>query len=317
MFFDPDHSGAPPPDMPNPRGLVVWVRNKFLTGLAVVTPLIVTWWILQFVYKVLHDWSLPLQQFTVSRINELAGRQIIDPASEGFLMFEKFVGVLIPLVVLIALGVLASNVIGRQVVEAIDRLLLRVPFISFIYKTLKQVIDAFKNFGGNGKAGFKRVVYIDYPSTGAAMIGFVTGYFHEKVKKKDMAMVFIPGALSPMTGLLLVVEKERLMDAPMTMEEAMKMIFSGGLVGPDAQPASLGKPPTITLPAPAPVAGPEDLPPGLPVAEADDHLATAPIPAASDAAPAAAATATPLEGEAQPRAKSKLRRAFSALTGAQ
>jgi uncharacterized membrane protein len=301
MFFDPDNTGAPSPDMPSPRGLVVWVRNKFLTGLAVITPVIVTWWILQFVYKVLHDWSLPLQQFSVSRINELAGEQIIDPASTGFLMFEKFVGVLIPLAALIALGVLASNVIGRQVVEAIERLLLRVPFISFIYKTLKQVIDAFKNFGG--KAGFKRVVNVDYPSTGAWMIGFVTGYFHEKNKKKDMDMVFVPGALIPMTVLLLVVEKERLMDAPMSMEEAMKMIFSGGLVGPD----SPGSKRPSTAPAPVPVAMPHDLPPGLPVADTDDHPASE--PPTMEPAPVLATTAGA-------PSKSKLRRAFSALTGA-
>ena len=301
MFFHPDNTGAPTPDNTSPRGLVVWVRNKFLTGLAVVTPLVVTWWILQFVYTVLHGWSLPLQQFTVSRVNELAGQQIIDPASAGFLMFEKFVGVLIPLAALIALGVLASNVIGRQVVEAIDRLLLRVPFISFIYKTMKQVIDAFKNFGG--KAGFKRVVYIDYPAAGAWMIGFVTGYYHEKVKKKDMAMVFVPGALSPMTGLLLVVEKDRLVDAPMTMEEAMKMIFSGGLVGPDS-PGS--KRPTVAA-APVPVTAPHDLPPGLPVADTDDHPPTD----APTMEPASVLMTT-----AGAPAKSKLRRAFSALTGA-
>lgn len=301
MFFDPDNTGAPPPDLPSPRGLVVWVRNKFLTGLAVITPVIVTWWILQFVYKVLHDWSLPLQQFSVSRINELAGKQIIDPGSTGFLMFEKFVGVLIPLAALIALGVLASNVIGRQVVEAIDRLLLRVPFISFIYKTLKQVIDAFKNFGG--KAGFKRVVYVDYPATGSWMIGFVTGYYYEKVKQKEMAMVFIPGALSPMTGLLLVVEKERVMDAPMTMEEAMKMIFSGGLVGPDWQGSARPSTPVVV---PIPVASPHDLPPGLPVADADDHT--------SVEAPVMMPTTSTVA--ADPPAKSKLRRAFSALTRA-
>ena len=207
---------------------------------------------------------------------------------------------LLPLAALIALGVLASNVIGRQVVEAIDRLLLRVPFISFIYKTMKQVIDAFKNFGG--KAGFKRVVYIDYPATGTWMIGFVTGYFHEKAKKKDMAMVFVPGALSPMTGLLLVVDKERLVDAPMSMEEAMKMIFSGGLVGPD----SPGSKHPSAAPAPMPVAMPHDLPPGLPVADTDDHPPTD-APAMQ---PSPVLTTT-----AGAPAKSKLRRAFSALTG--
>jgi len=246
--------------------VAVWVRDKFLTGLAVVTPLVVTWWILQFVYTVLHGWSLPCSNSRSARVNELAGRQIVDPASAGFLMFEKFVGVLIPLAASDRTGragfqrdwspggggyrppaaARALHQLHLQDDEAGDRMLC-------------------ENFGG--KAGFKRVVYIDYPATGAWMIGFVTGYYHEKVKKKDMAMVFVPGALSPMTGLLLVVEKERLVDAPMSMEEAMKMIFSGGLVGPD----SPGSKRPSTGPTPVTVAMPHDLPPGLPVADTDDH----------------------------------------------
>ena len=126
--------------------------------------------------------------------------------------------------------------------------------------SLKQVIDAFKNFGG--KQGFKRVVYISYPVEGMWMMGFVTGQFHDQKRNMPMSMVFIPGALSPMTGLLLAVETHRLSDAPMSMEEAMKLVFSGGLVAPESQ----GSP----VPAPAPTR--RDLPPGLPVADADDAL---------------------------------------------
>ena len=263
MFFDHDSPGASP-EPPSPRGMVVWTRNKFLTGLAVMAPLIVTFWVLQFVYNTLHDWSMPLQKFTVDSVNDAFGRQIIDPTSMGFIIFERCVGVMIPLAVLVALGTLASNVIGRKVVGAIDQLLLRVPFISFIYKSLKQVIDAFKSFGG--KQSFKRVVYIDYPSPGMWMLGFVTGQFHDRKAKKNMSLVFVPGALSPMTGLLLAVENERLTDAPMSMEDAMKMIFSGGLVPPDMPAAAA--PGTVPMPG----SGRRDLPPGLPVADADDAV---------------------------------------------
>ena len=271
MFFGPDIQGTPgvDPGSVHPRGLVVWLRNKFLTGLAVVTPLIVTFWILQFVYSSLHSWSTPLLQVFVDWVNGIAGSRAIDAAGSGFLLFERVVGVLIPIAVLVALGVLASNVIGRQVVETIDRLLLRVPFIRFIYRSLKQVIDAFKNFGG--KQGFKRVVYIDYPATGMWMLGFVTGQFHDRNRNKAMSLVFIPGALSPMTGLLLAVETERLADAPMSMEEAMKLVFSGGLVAPDSQQAARPATEPVAVPPPR-----QDLPPGLPVADADDTIS--PIP---------------------------------------
>ncbi|MDB6116468.1 MAG: hypothetical protein JWO08_249, partial [Verrucomicrobiaceae bacterium] len=240
-----------------------WFRNKFFAGLAVATPLILTYWILQFVYDRLHGWSEPILLFSASRINDFYAAitgvpNLIDVEGKGFIMFEDFIGAFVPIVVLVAMGAMASHVIGVRVVEAVDRLLMRIPFISFIYKSLKQVIDAFKGLGG--KQGFKRVVYVDYPTPGTWMLGFVTGQFYDRMREKHMTCVFLPCAPSPMTGLLLVVEDERISDAPMTMEEAMKMIFSGGLVGPESLTAPLPKPavqPTST----------RDLPAGLPTAD--------------------------------------------------
>lgn len=261
MFFDPEFASPPRTEPVAPRGPVVWTRNKFLAGLAVVTPLIITFWIMQVVYNVLHYWAQPLLTFVVQQINLAAGSEVIDPLSPGFILFERFIGVLIPVLVVVALGVMATNVIGVRIMEAVDRLLLRIPFISFIYKSLKQVIDAFK--GLSGKQSFKRVVYVDYPVPGMWMLGFVTGQFYDRIRQRNMTSIFLPCAASPMTGMLVVVEAERVSDAPMTMEEAMKMIFSGGLVGPDG---SAARPSTSPMPAPAAAPAPH-LPPGLPTAD--------------------------------------------------
>lgn len=319
MFFDSDNNGAPGPVEPViPRGPVVWLRNRFLTGMAVITPLIVTFWILQFVYTTLHDWNETLLNFISTELNIIAGHVVIDTASEGFKQFNTFVGVLIPVLVLVALGTLASNVIGRQVVEAVDKLVLRVPFINFVYKLMKQVIDSFKNFGSS--KGFKRVVYIDYPAPGMWMLGFVTGQYYDQKRSKAMSLVFVPGALSPMTGLLLAVEMERLTDAPMTMEEAMKMVFSGGLVAP----SSLQGPRPAEVP---PVATPPtrpDLPPGLPVADADEVLPAVPVTALAGAtvmtkgAEPAATTSTESSANAPtpPPGSKSWRRALAAIRGA-
>ena len=293
MFFDPDFSGTPggePVPLASPKGPVVWFRNKFLTGLAVAAPLILTYWIIKFVYDMLHGLSVPFLEFSVKSINGLnTGDPVINVESSSFKQFEDFIGAFLPIPVLVALGAMASHVIGVRVVEAVDRLLMRIPFISFIYKSLKQVIDAFKGLGG--KQGFKRVVYVDYPSPGTWMLGFVTGQFYDRMRGKNMTCVFMPCAPSPMTGMLLVVENERVSDAPMTMEEAMKMIFSGGLVGPESAAAPLPspatKPPTST----------RDLPAGLPTADdfelgvAKDEQNQPPLEIASTAL--APATATP------------------------
>lgn len=227
---------VPPPS----RSPFVWLRNKLLAGLAVALPLMITYWILQNGYHLLHGWSLPILDFFARFINEVAGITAVDTASPTFRSVVTFVGFLIPLLFFIALGVMATNVLGVRVVTAMDRLLISVPIVSFIYKSLKQVIDGFKGLGA--RQNFKRVVYVDYPAGEMKMLGFVTGQYLDPQQNKVLAAIFIPGALSPMTGLLLVVPVEQITDAPLSVEEAMKLIFSGGLVVPSSLAAPAERP---------------------------------------------------------------------------
>lgn len=266
-MYVPPSSPTPPPAFHHKP--FVWLRNKLLAGVALALPLVVTFWILKSVYDLLKDWSEPMLEFLALNVNTVAGETVIDLESRGFHQISQFVGVLIPLLVFVFLGVMATNVIGVRVVTAMDQLVLRVPVISSIYKTLKQVIDAFKGFGT--KQNFKRVVYVDYPAAGMRMLGFVTGQFNDSDSGKEMTTVFVPGALSVMTGLLLVVESDKLTDAPLSIEDAMKLVFSGGLVVPGARRAQ--KPVEEIVREPEPVAGlteihlTKDLPPNLPRAE--------------------------------------------------
>lgn len=251
----------------------VWLRNKLLAGLALALPLVVTFWILQSVWMLLHGWSEPILEFCATVANEIAGQRVVDMESPGFMQFVRFVGFLIPLIVFVLLGVMATNVIGVRVVTAVDKLLTRVPLVSFVYRSLKQVIDAFKGLGA--RQNFKRVVYVDYPAAGTRMLGFVTGEFYDSKVEKTMVAVFVPGALSPMTGLLLVVESAEVVDAPISIEDAMKLIFSGGLVVPSSKAPVRPRPAEELVPTPAEVAAAEqadihvtkDLPLDLPRAE--------------------------------------------------
>lgn len=244
------------------RHPLAWLRNKFLAGLALVIPLLVTVWILKIIHDFLHNLSAPLVLVMLQWLD--LGVTADDPA---VVKFTSFVGFLLPIMAVLALGVLATNVIGSRLVVAMDKLILTIPVISFIYKSLKQVIEAFRGFGGS--RNFKRVVYVEYPSPGMKLIGFVTGQYADPKTKANMSAVFLPGALSPMTGLLIVTETSRLEDAPLSIEDAMKMIFSGGLIGPGGdkkdRPRRSKTPATLTLP----VATTDFA--HLPQAEADDQ----------------------------------------------
>lgn len=250
---------------------MAWVRNKFLAGLALAAPLIVTFWILQFVYGLLHGWAEGLLGYVAQMTEEIAGQPVINLEDPMVKRITAFAGFMLPLVVVASLGVLATNVIGARVVHATDKLLLRVPMVAVIYKTLKQVIDAFRGFGA--KQNLKRVVYIDQ-GNGVRMLGFATGQFTDTQTGKAMTCVLVPTSPSPMTAILLIVDTDKITDAPISVEDSMKMILSGGLVGPQTMVPPLNqRPPVAPVPEVEPKPKEEEkktqplLPIGLPRAE--------------------------------------------------
>jgi len=258
-------------DAPATKTWVAWIRNKFLAGLALAAPLIVTFWILQFVYGLLHGWAEGLLGYVAEMAKEIVGHEVISLEDPLVKRITAFAGFMLPLVVIASLGVLATNVIGARVVHATDKLLLRVPMVAVIYKTLKQVIDAFRGFGA--KQNLKRVVYIDQ-GNGVRMLGFATGQFTDTQTGKAMTCVLVPTSPSPMTAILLIVDTDKITDAPISIEDSMKMILSGGLVGPQTTLPPLN-PLAPNNPAPEPETKPKEqekktqplLPIGLPRAE--------------------------------------------------
>ena len=261
-------STVPTHDAHAPKGWGVWLRNKFLAGLALALPLIITFWILYSIYDLLHGWSKPVLAQVVNLVNELSDETVLNIEDPKLASLTNFIGFLFSVLAIIGLGFMATNVIGVHFVTAVDKLLLRIPLVAVIYRPLKQVIDAFRSLGGT-KQNFKRVVYIDYPVPGMRMIGFATGQYCDPQNGKAMTCVLLPTAPSPMTGILLVVDSEKVSDAPITIEEAMKMIISGGLVVPLNSVVPLNQKPAVApLPESLPVPEPAyDLPVGLPRAE--------------------------------------------------
>ncbi len=267
MALDPTDM-TPAPEAIVPKGWGVWLRNKFLAGLALALPLIITFWILFSIYDLLHAWSKPVLAQTVNLINEFSEQPLLNIEDPNLESLTNFIGFLFSVLAILGLGFMATNVIGVHIVTAVDKLLLRIPLVAVIYRPLKQVIDAFRSLGGT-KQNFKRVVYVEYPVPGMRMIGFATGQYCDAQTGKAQTCVLLPTAPSPMTGILLVVDSDKISDAPITIEEAMKMIISGGLVSP-LNAAPLNQRPAAGSLAEPPVPAPEpelELPAGLPRAE--------------------------------------------------
>jgi uncharacterized membrane protein len=186
-------------------------RNMLLAGVVVAIPIIVTVWVLKTAYGFIDGISGPY-------LTRMFGKEIPG------------LGFLVTLLLLIFLGVMATNVLGQRILDWVERQLLRLPVVATIYTGVKQVIDSFKSF--NNMANFKRVVYVEYPSPGCKLIGLVTGQYFDHKLEMEMISVVIPTAPNPMTGLVIIVEASKVIESELSLEEAMKLIVSAGLVSP-------------------------------------------------------------------------------------
>ena len=227
----------------------------FLAGLAAIIPIVGTVWLLVFLYRILLKVGEAIIYGVFRFLNFLrgvesgarvaydesggavvvgeSGRPLPDQTRPWSFEFpgDDAVWFFIPVILLFAVGFAVANRPGRAVLNWVDGAITRVPFLGFIYSALKQFVDAVRNLGGPRK--FKGVAYIEYPSEGCRLIGFVTGHFHDPQTERDVTSVFIPTSPNPMTGFMIIVDDEKVFDSEMTLEEASKLILSAGLVSPE------------------------------------------------------------------------------------
>jgi len=216
---------------PGKHPLVRKVMGMLLTGLAAVVPVVGTVWLLVVIYNVLMRVGDELINLSLKGVNLIRPGENEDLVSEDFAFYgSDLVRFLIPVILLFLIGFAVANRPGRKVLHWLNEAMQRVPYLGFIYSTLKQFVDAVKNLGGEKK--FKSVAYIEYPSPGCRLLGFVTGNYHDAQTGRDVTTVFIPTSPNPMTGFTVIVDDEKVQDSSMTLEEASKMILSAGLVAP-------------------------------------------------------------------------------------
>ena len=139
-------------------------------------------------------------------------------------------GLVISVILLFLLGIVASNFIGKSLIKSGENLLARVPVVSPIYNSLKQIVQT---VAAQKDRAFRDVCLIEYPKKDVWAIGFVTADLSGEPAKAlgdDMVCVFVPTTPNPTSGFLLFVQKDNIQILDMTPEEGAKMIISGGMV---------------------------------------------------------------------------------------
>ena len=196
------------------------VRNYFLTGLVVASPIGITlyigWWFIDFVDRNIKP-LIP---------------NAYNP--ETYLPFSiPGLGLISVVLFLILLGALTANLFGRALIRFGERIVDRMPVIRSVYGTLKQI---FETVVAQDSKSFSDVVLVEYPRKGIWAIAFVSGENKSEIQHRmehEMINLFLPTTPNPTSGFLLFVPKKDLIYLDMTPDQGAKYVISAGLVSPE------------------------------------------------------------------------------------
>ena len=201
------------------------LKNDLIAGLLVVIPLATTIWL-----------TITIANWVINFLTRIPKQ--ITPFNDlnPFLLnlLNLAIGLTVPLLCILLIGLMARNIAGRWLLDFGERVLQAIPLAGAIYKTLKQLLQTlFKD----SKGRFRRVVLVEYPRPGVWSIGFVTGAIGAEVQShfpSEMVSVFIPTTPNPTTGWYAIVPESGVITLSMPIEDAFKIVISGGIVSPEA-----------------------------------------------------------------------------------
>jgi uncharacterized membrane protein len=197
------------------------IRNYFLTGLVVAGPVLITAYL---------TWSF------ITWVDNLV-QPVIPPTyrPETYLPWPiPGTGLVIAFIALTLLGFLTANLVGRTLVELGEGLLNRMPIVRPVYKTMKQIFETL--FSKTGSS-FRKVALAEFPAPGMWSLVFISqppnAELASKLPEGEHVSCFLPCTPNPTTGFFFYVKRSELIDLDISVENAMTLLISAGMVQPD------------------------------------------------------------------------------------
>jgi len=200
------------------------LKNDLIAGLLVVIPLATTIWLTY----VIANWVI---NFLTQIPKQLNPFDSLNPFLTNLL--NILVGLAVPLMFILLIGLMARNIVGKWLLDVGEQILQAIPLAGSVYKTLKQILETLLK---DSKSKFRRVVMVEYPRKGIWTIGFVTGEVSNQLQSnlsQPMLSVFIPTTPNPTSGWYSVVPEADVIDLSISIEDAFKVLISGGIVSPN------------------------------------------------------------------------------------
>ncbi|MDR2870348.1 MAG: DUF502 domain-containing protein [Deferribacteraceae bacterium] len=194
------------------------IKQIFITGIVALLPLVVTFYILRFMYNLIVSNLTPL----FNRIVAMYNIPLPESAS-GVVTIVLF------LLIVFLVGILTRLYLGRLIISLIEKTVTNIPIANVIYSAIKQMIDSVQATSNN----FEKVVLVEFPHDGIYCVGLVV---RKSQKLMDMVVgepcynVFVPTAPNPTSGFITIIPVNNCKELPLTVEEGVKFIFSVGLI---------------------------------------------------------------------------------------
>lgn len=195
------------------------LKNCFLTGLLVILPISITVYV---IWVLIRAMDAILKYIPAKYLPETY-LQIDIPG----------LGLILVVILVFVVGLLTRNFIGRKIVHLGENIVDRIPLVRVLYTGVKQLLEPLFLQKTNA---FKRVALIEYPRRGVHVIGFVTGESKGEVQNKtskNMMNIFVPTTPNPTSGFYILIPENELIILNMSVEDAFKLIVSGGIVSPN------------------------------------------------------------------------------------
>lgn len=195
------------------------MKKYFITGLLVLVPVVITFWVLSSLIQTMDQSLLLLPEQW--RPQQLFGFSMVG------------LGAILTVLIVFVTGLIATNIFGQQLILVWEAMLSRVPVVKSIYASVKQVSDTIFSDSGNA---FRKALLIEFPRKGSWTIAFLTGEPGGDVSNHlqgDYVSVYVPTTPNPTGGYFLMIEKNEVIELDMSVDQALKYIISMGTVVPE------------------------------------------------------------------------------------
>ena len=199
-------------------------KKYILTGIISIIPVYITYWIIEQIFLIVSIPGKNIISYFTSLFNFSNDINI-----KLITITEYMLGFILTIMFLFFLGLIISNVVGKKIYSYFETLLNSIPVVNKVYSSIKQIISTISI---DNKKSFKKVVMIQYPRKGLWTIAMVTGESTNK-NKKEFYTLFVPSTPNPTTGYMIIISKEDVVNTNLSVEDATKVILSGGLVTPN------------------------------------------------------------------------------------